>query len=137
MLAMQFIAAATVLGAIVAADRPDRTAPSISQTETVQPQVPAVPAFVPRATDRSPQLPREGTPFSKLFVRTLQSPDVSTFRGVPTGPQRPMDSCGMTLWMADGNLDPKIVRSRPPNPQIDFKITPIVPPVCVPTVKGR
>jgi hypothetical protein len=137
MFAIQFVAAAAVMAAFVASGGQHRTASSDPQTETIQPRDPTAPTFVPRSPNESRQLPPEATPFSRLFEKTLRAPGVSPLPGAPAGPQRPMDSCGMMLWMGDGSLDPKIGRVVQPNANVDFKIRTIVPPVCVPTTDRR
>jgi hypothetical protein len=130
MFAIQVVAAGVVLTALVAAGRLDAAVSAGSQTATVQPKDPTVPTIVPRAPDRSPHIPRDGGPYSQLFVKPLPAPPSP--RGVPPGPQRLMNPCGMTMWIGDGNLDPKI-RWRRDADDTNFKVRAIVPPVCVPT----
>jgi hypothetical protein len=137
MFAIQFVAAAAVLAAFVASGGQHRTASSDPQTVTVQPGDHTVPTFVPRSPNESRQLPPEATLFSQLLEKRLRAPGMSPLPGVPAGPQRPMDSCGMTLWMGDGSLDPKIGRVVQPNAHVEFRIRTLVPPVCVPTTDRR
>jgi hypothetical protein len=133
MFAIRFVAAAAVFSAFVAGGAQQRTAASGPQPVPIQPRDHTSPTFAPRSPDELRQPPPEATSFSRLFQKTLRPPAVSPLPGVPAGPQRPMNSCGMMLWMGDGSLDPKIRRSVPANADVHFTIRTIVPPVCVPT----
>jgi hypothetical protein len=129
-------AAAAILAAFVASG-PQGTAPRDAGPLTVQPRDPTAPTFLPRSPDRSRQLPPDANSFSQLFAKAPATSPSFGLGALPPGPQRPMDSCGMMMWMGDGSLDPKIGRVVQPNAGVDFKIRRIVPPVCVPTTTRR
>ena len=135
MSAIQCVAAA-MLAAFWASGGQAGAPPRDPHTAPLPPRDETRPTFVPRSPDAFRHLPPESNRLIQPFMKRAQSPGSPARPGVPAGPQREMDSCGMMMWMGDGNLDPKIVRGVEPNGKVDFKIRVLVPPVCVPTT-GR